>query len=101
MKILAIETSCDEAAAANPRQTGALQRCRLSGGGTPHIRGVVRNRLRRHAEAIVGICEDAVNQAGVNLNEIDAVAATYAPGLSARCWWALISPKGWPLLQNP
>lgn len=83
MKILAIETSCDETAAAvtNGRQVlssvvaSQVEEHRIYGGVVPEIAS------RRHAEAIVGICEEAVNQAGISLNEIDAVAVTYAPGL--------------------
>jgi len=36
---------------------------------------------RAHTEAIVPLCEQALAQAGVGLDNIDAIAATYSPGL--------------------
>ncbi|MCL2036733.1 MAG: tRNA (adenosine(37)-N6)-threonylcarbamoyltransferase complex transferase subunit TsaD [Oscillospiraceae bacterium] len=84
MKILAIETSCDETSAAvveNGRKVlsnvtaSQIEEHKLYGGVVPEIAS------RRHCEAIVGVCESALEQAEVSLGEIDAVAVTYAPGL--------------------
>ena len=36
---------------------------------------------RRHAEAIVGVVDEALKQAGCTLENIDAFAVTFAPGL--------------------
>ena len=84
MKILAIESSCDETAAAVVEDgrhvlsnivATQIEEHRLYGGVVPEIAS------RRHCEAIVGVTEEALARAGVSLSEIDAVAVTYAPGL--------------------
>ena len=48
---------------------------RIYGGVVPEIAS------RKHIEAIYGLAEQALKQAGVPRSEIDAVAVTYAPGL--------------------
>lgn len=84
MKILAIESSCDETAAAvveNGRNVlssvvaSQVDEHRIYGGVVPEIAS------RRHAEAISGVVEKALEDAGLSLDGIDAVAVTYAPGL--------------------
>lgn len=84
MKILAIETSCDETAAAvveNGRRAlsnvvaSQVKEHRIYGGVVPEIAS------RRHAEEIAGITRQALEQAGATLGGIDAVAVTHAPGL--------------------
>lgn len=84
MKILAIESSCDETAAAvveNGRTVlssvvvSQVEEHKLYGGVVPEIAS------RRHAESITGVVGEALEQANVTLNDIDAVAVTYAPGL--------------------
>ena len=84
MKILAIESSCDETAAAVVEDgrtvlsnivASQIEEHRLYGGVVPEIAS------RRHAEAIVGVVDEAVKTAGCTLEDIDAVAVTYAPGL--------------------
>lgn len=84
MKILAIESSCDETAAAvveNGREVissvvaSQVEEHKLYGGVVPEIAS------RRHAEAIVPVVRQALEEANISLNGIDAVAVTYAPGL--------------------
>ena len=84
VRILALETSCDETAAAiveNGRRILAdivfsqIDLHALYGGVVPEIAS------RRHAEAIVGVVDEAIKFAGCTLDDIDAVAVTYAPGL--------------------
>ena len=84
MKILAIESSCDETAAAVVEDgrtvlssviASQVEEHKLYGGVVPEIAS------RRHAEAIVGVTDEALTQAGCSLEDIDAVAVTYAPGL--------------------
>ena len=84
MKILAIESSCDETAAAVVEDgrtvlssviASQVEEHRLYGGVVPEIAS------RRHAEAIVPVVRRALTEADVSLNEIDALAVTYAPGL--------------------
>ena len=82
--ILAIESSCDETAAAvvkNGRQvlsniiSSQIDLHTLYGGVVPEIAS------RKHIERINQVIESALKEAGVTLEEIDAVAVTYGPGL--------------------
>ena len=84
MKILAIESSCDETAAAVVEDgrkvissvvASQVEEHKLYGGGCPEIAS------RRHAEAIVPVVKNSLEQAELTLKEIDAIAVTYAPGL--------------------
>lgn len=83
MKILAIESSCDETAAAVTEERKILSNVvstqiaehRKYGGVVPEIAS------RRHAENIVDVTNKALEDAGCTLDDIDAVAVTYAPGL--------------------
>ena len=84
MNILAIESSCDETAAAVVRDgRTVLSNCIASqiemhtiyGGVVPEIAS------RKHVEAVTGLADQAVEQAGLTKRELDAVAVTYGPGL--------------------
>ena len=84
MKILAIESSCDETAAAVVEDgrkvissvvASQVEEHKLYGGVVPEIAS------RRHAEAIVPVVKNSLEQAELTLKEIDAIAVTYAPGL--------------------
>ncbi len=83
MKILAIESSCDETAAAVTEKrhiissvvATQIEEHKLYGGVVPEIAS------RRHAEAIVGVVNEALIQSDCSLSDIDAIAVTYAPGL--------------------
>lgn len=82
--ILAIESSCDETAAAvvkNGREIlsniiySQIDLHTLYGGVVPEIAS------RKHIEKINQVIEKALNEASVGLEEIDAVGVTYGPGL--------------------
>ena len=84
MRILAVESSCDETAVAiveNGRTV--LTDCiasqvdlhRIYGGVVPEIAS------RKHIEAIYGLADQALVNAKMTRRDIDAVAVTYAPGL--------------------
>ncbi len=88
VRVLGIETSCDETAAsvvalANGSAPQILSNVVLSqieehaafGGVVPEI------AARAHVEALDGIVEAALADAGIGLAEVDAVAATAGPGL--------------------
>lgn len=81
---LAIESSCDETAAAVLRGGRQILSNIIStqipvhqkfGGVVPEIAS------RRHIVNILPVVDEAISQAGVNLREIDQVAVTYGPGL--------------------
>ena len=82
--ILAVESSCDETACAISRDGREIladvvysqaDMHALYGGVVPEIAS------RKHVEKISLVAEQAVKQAGIKLSDIDAVAATCAPGL--------------------
>jgi N6-L-threonylcarbamoyladenine synthase len=84
LKVLGIETSCDETAAAVVTDDRAilsdivlsqLDEHRAFGGIVPEV------AARAHLEAIDGLVERALAEAGVGLDELSAVAATGGPGL--------------------
>jgi N6-L-threonylcarbamoyladenine synthase len=84
MKILGIESSCDETAAAvvedgrtvlSNAVASQVEEHRLYGGVVPEIAS------RRHCEAICGVVRAALEDAKTDLSEIDAIAVTAAPGL--------------------
>ena len=82
--ILAIESSCDETAAAvvkNGREvlsniiSSQIALHTLYGGVVPEIAS------RKHIEKINQVIEEALKQANMTLDEIDAIGVTYGPGL--------------------
>lgn len=84
MKILAIESSCDETAAAVVEDGRIVHSSVISSQVEEHKKygGVVPEiASRRHCEDIVGVVDGALEQAGVSLDAIDAIGVTYAPGL--------------------
>ncbi len=84
IRILAIESSCDETAAAvvkNGREVlsnvidSQIATHTLYGGVVPEIAS------RRHIEKINQVVEKALEDAEMTLEEVDAVGVTYGPGL--------------------
>ena len=84
MNILAVESSCDETAVAIVKDgrevlcdciASQVDLHRIYGGVVPEIAS------RKHIEAIYGLADQALQQANLTRDEIDAVAVTYAPGL--------------------
>ena len=83
MRILAIETSCDETGVAviddGRRIVSNVVASQLvhvdTGGIVPEV------AAREHLHALDGITQQALNDAGVELRAVDAVAATVGPGL--------------------
>ena len=82
--ILAIESSCDETAAAvvkNGREvlsniiSSQIELHKLYGGGVPEIAS------RKHIEKINQVIEEALQSAHVTLDDLDAIGVTYGPGL--------------------
>ena len=82
--ILAIESSCDETAASvvkNGRTilsnviSSQIELHKLYGGVVPEIAS------RKHIEKINQVIEEALCEAGVTLDDLDAIGVTYGPGL--------------------
>ena len=84
MKILAIESSCDETAVAVVEDgRKVLADCIASQADKHAVYGGVVPEIasRCHVEAIAYLAEQALKESGITRKEIDAVAVTYAPGL--------------------
>ena len=84
VRILAIESSCDETAAAvveNGRKvlsnviSSQIELHKLYGGVVPEIAS------RKHIEKVNQVIQAALEEADVTLDEIDAIGVTYGPGL--------------------
>ena len=84
MNILAIESSCDETAAAVVQDgrkvlsniiSSQIEIHKLYGGVVPEIAS------RKHIEKVIQVVDEALKEASLTMNEIDAVAVTYGPGL--------------------
>ena len=84
MNILAVESSCDETAVAivsdgrkvlTDRIASQVELHRVYGGVVPEIAS------RKHIEAIYALADQALLDANLKRDQIDAVAVTYAPGL--------------------
>ncbi len=84
INILAIESSCDETAAAVVRDgrevlsnviSSQIALHTLYGGVVPEIAS------RKHIEKINQVIEEALSEAGMELKDMDAIAVTYGPGL--------------------
>ena len=103
MKILSIESSCDETAAAVVEDgrkvlssvvASQVEEHKLYGGVVPEIAS------RRHSEAITGVVQQALDEAGTTLDDIDAIAVTYAPGLIGALLVGVNFAKGLSLSKN-
>lgn len=84
MLILAIESSCDDTAAALLETDDCLRSSVISSQNEIHARygGIVPELAsRRHIEMIRPVVDEALTQAGVRLADIDLIAATQGPGL--------------------
>jgi N6-L-threonylcarbamoyladenine synthase len=82
--ILGIESSCDETSASVIRGGNEILSNVISSQIEIHKRfgGVVPEvASRRHVENVHQVVEEALEQAGVTLDELSAVAVTYGPGL--------------------
>ena len=84
IKILAIESSCDETAAAVVEDgrkvlsniiSSQINLHTIYGGVVPEIAS------RKHIENINFVIKDALKEANVTFDDIDAIAVTYGPGL--------------------
>lgn len=103
MKILSIESSCDETAAAVVEDgrivlssviASQVEEHKLYGGVVPEIAS------RRHAEAIVPVVTQALEQADCKYDDIDAIAVTHGPGLIGALLVGVNFAKGLSLATN-
>lgn len=97
MKILGIESSCDETAAAIVEDgrrvlsgvvASQVEVHALYGGVVPEIAS------RAHTEALCSVVNGALEKAALTMDDIDAIAVTYAPGLIGALLTGLSFAKG-------
>lgn len=99
MRILGIETSCDETSASVLRGTGddvVLESLvilsqdvhRIFGGVVPEIAS------RQHLTSILPVIDQALGDAGATLDALDAIAVTHAPGLVGALLVGVAAAKG-------
>ena len=95
--ILAIESSCDETSAAvvvNGREVlsniiaSLIDTHKKFGGVVPEVAS------RMHIEVVSGVVQEALEEAGVTLEQIDAIGVTYGPGLVGALLVGLQFAKG-------
>lgn len=97
MNILGIESSCDDTCAAIVRDGRAVaSSCIASSAAEQNLYGGVVPEIasRRHIEHISQVTRAALDEAGLTLREIDALAVTYAPGLIGAVLVGLNFAKG-------
>lgn len=95
--VLGLESSCDETAAALVTADRRILAHRLAGQEEAHrpYGGVVPEiAARAHVEILPRLVEDVLGDAGVELDEVDAIAATAGPGLIGGVMVGLVTAKG-------
>jgi N6-L-threonylcarbamoyladenine synthase len=95
-RILGIESSCDETAAAVVDGGPNILSHRLAGQEAAHrpFGGVVPEiAARAHVEALIPLVEAALADAGLTLADMDAIAATAGPGLIGGVMVGLVTGK--------
>ena len=106
VKVLAIETSCDETAASVVSKDNAVYKIDsnvIASQIKDHSRwgGVVPElAARKHLELIQYVTEKAIENANINIKDVDLIASTVAPGLVGSLRVGLISAKTLCLLYS-
>jgi N6-L-threonylcarbamoyladenine synthase len=94
--VLGIESSCDETAVALVRGDGSIVAQAIASQEAEHAPygGVVPEiAARAHAERLAPMFEKVMAEAGVDLADVDAIAATAGPGLIGGVMVGLVSAK--------
>lgn len=84
MIVLGIETSCDETAAALVEDGRAIRSSVIASQAALHRRfgGVVPELAsRKHVERLLPVLDEALEQAGLSLGDVEGIAVTSGPGL--------------------
>jgi N6-L-threonylcarbamoyladenine synthase len=103
MKILGIETSCDETAAAVVEDGYKLLSNTVASSVDLHAAygGVVPEiAARSHIEFITPVIEDALNTAKTDWDQIDAIAVTHGPGLSGSLLIGVLAARTLAIAKN-
>ena len=103
MLILGIESSCDETAAAIVEDCTNLRADIIASQAMEHREygGVVPELAsRRHCENILRTTQQALDKAGVTIQDLDGIAVTYTPGLIGALLVGVNFAKGLALAAN-
>ena len=103
LKILAIESSCDETAVAIVEDGRKLLANVIASQIDIHTRfgGVVPEvASRNHITAISNVCNQALSEANLTLDDIDAIAVTYGAGLLGALLVGVSFAKGLAYMSN-
>jgi N6-L-threonylcarbamoyladenine synthase len=103
MKILGIETSCDETAAAIVEDGHLMLSNKIASSADLHTYygGVVPEiAARSHIETIIPVIDKALTEAKANWNDIDAIAVTQGPGLVGSLLIGLLSAETLSIVKN-
>ena len=103
MLVLAIESSCDETAAAVVRDGREVLSNVISSQVSVHAAygGVVPEiASRKHLEAMVPVVEQALGEAGVGLSDIEGIAVTQGPGLAGALLVGIATAKALAYVKN-
>jgi N6-L-threonylcarbamoyladenine synthase len=95
--ILGLESSCDDSAAALVTSDRRIIAQRVRGQNAAHapFGGVVPEiAARAHVEVLPGLVAEVLEEAGVAISEVDAIAATAGPGLIGGVMVGLLTAKG-------
>ena len=101
--ILGLESSCDETAAALVTGDRHILAHQLAGQEAAHapFGGVVPEiAARAHVEILAPLVEAALDEAGVTLSDVDAIAATAGPGLIGGVMVGLVTGKALALASG-
>ncbi len=95
--ILALETSCDETAAAVVTEDGHIRSSIVASQSELHARygGVVPEvASRRHLELVSPVVREALDRAGLGLSDVERIGVTQGPGLIGALLVGLAAAKG-------
>lgn len=101
--ILGLESSCDDSAVALVTSDRRILAQRVVGQNQAHapFGGVVPEiAARAHVEVLPGLVPEVLQEAGIALGEVDAIAATAGPGLIGGVMVGLLTAKGLALAAN-
>ena len=103
MKILGIETSCDETAAAVIEDGTVIHSNVIASQVEMHARygGIVPEiASRQHMTAMIPVVQTALSEASINLEDLDGIAVTHGPGLAGSLLVGVNAAKGLALSHN-
>lgn len=103
MLVLAIESSCDETAAAVVRDGREVLSSIVASQVAVHAAygGVVPEiASRKHLESVVPVIEEALRSAGISLADMEGVAVTQGPGLAGALLVGIATAKGLAYARN-